>query len=54
MAVAALHGLCEPMHAAFGQAGLLGNAADALGGVRAKTVENLKAFVHKIPCRSVL
>jgi hypothetical protein len=47
MAVAALYGLGEPMHAAFGQTGLLRNAAYALGGVRTKTVENLSTFVPK-------
>jgi hypothetical protein len=47
VAIAALHGLCEPMHAAFGQAGLLGNAAHALGGMVTKTVENPSAFVPK-------
>src|SRR4029450_10501301 len=47
MAVAALHGLGETMHAAFGQAGLLRNAADALGGIRTKAVENLAPFVPK-------
>jgi hypothetical protein len=35
------------MPAAFGQAGLLGHAAHALGGLVTKTVENLEAFVPK-------
>src|SRR5439155_20262058 len=47
MAVAALHGLGETMHTAFGQAGLLRNTAYALGGVRTKAVENLATFVPK-------
>ena len=47
VAVAALHGLGETMHAAFGQAGLLGHAAHAGGGIVTKTVENLSTFVPK-------
>jgi hypothetical protein len=49
VAVAVLHGLRETMHAAFGQARLLGNATHALGGMVTKTVENPEAFVPKSP-----
>ncbi len=47
MAVSALHGLLETMHAAFGQPSLLGHLANALLGVRTKTLENPQAFVPK-------
>jgi hypothetical protein len=35
------------MHAAFGKAGLLGNATDALRAVVTKTLENAQAFGPK-------
>ena len=44
MAVAARHRLRETRHAAFGQAGLRGDATHALGGIVTKSVENLEAF----------
>ena len=47
MAIAALHGLRETMHATLGKAGLHGNAAHALGGIVTKTVENPQTFVPK-------
>jgi hypothetical protein len=47
MAIAALHGLRETMHAAFGQACPLGEVAYALAAVLTKTFENLKTFVPK-------
>ena len=50
MTVPALHRLRETMHAAFGQAGLLGNATNALGGIITKTVE----VATSIPVRPAL
>ena len=47
MAIAALHGLRETMHATFGKAGLHGNTSHALGSIVTKTVENLQAFIPK-------
>jgi hypothetical protein len=47
VAVAALHGLPETMHTAFGKARLVGNASHALGGIGTRTVENPQTFRPK-------
>src|SRR5439155_12628842 len=39
-----LHRLCETMHTALGEPGLMGDLADALLGVVTKSVENPKTF----------
>src|SRR6516162_2538754 len=52
--ISAVHSLCELLHTALGLPGLLGKRVKALGGIVTKTLENLKTFLHKILCRSVL
>src|SRR5262249_52636300 len=42
--ISALHRLCETMHTALGEPGLLGDLADALLGVFTTSVENPKTF----------
>src|SRR5262249_38763466 len=42
--ISALHRLCETMHTALGEPGLMGDLADALLGVVTKSVENPKTF----------
>ena len=47
MAIAAIHGLRETMHTAFGEPRLVGEAAHALTAVLTKTLENPSAFLPK-------
>ena len=47
MHVPTLPGLLQTMHATFGQARLLGDAAHALPAVVTQTFENLEAFGPK-------
>src|SRR6267378_715854 len=42
--ISALHRLCETMHTALGEPGLMGDLADALLGVVTKSVENPQTF----------
>src|SRR6266699_6126401 len=42
--ISALHRLCETMHTALGEPGLMGDLADALLGVVTKSFENPKTF----------
>src|SRR5262249_31540016 len=47
VAIAAFHRLFEPMHAALGKPGVLGNAPYTLPAVVTKTLENSQAFRPK-------
>src|SRR5512145_133543 len=54
VAVTALHGLLQPMHAALGTPRLMGQVSDALGGIVTQTLENPQTFIPKCHVGPVL